>query len=262
VVLILDDSGSMRTPVRPPNSNPMTPPTGTRWSELQNDTMNIVQLVTAVNPNGLDIYFMNRPGARGVRDPNQIYPLFANPPSGATPMISSIRKVYHDYADVAGRVLLIVITDGEPSDGDYSDLKRSLLQMPANFYVSFVECNDNEEEMDYLTGWDLEIPRFHNQEDYGEELNLVRRVMGPNAKFTRANYVQMIVLSPIFPQYAIDIRTAGGKRNPFGGAGGGGGGYMGPAGGYGNAQYGYAATGGAYQGQYRQANSNDCCVLL
>ncbi len=64
------------------------------------------------------------------------------------------------------------------------------LQMrPTNIYLSLVECkleqlnccptaipfdlrrstgNDNEEEMDYLTGWDQLLPRFHNQEDYGE----------------------------------------------------------------------------------------------
>jgi hypothetical protein len=35
-----------------------------------------------------------------------------------------------------------------------------------------------------------------SQEDYPEELNLVRRIQGPNAKFTRANYIQMCLLSP------------------------------------------------------------------
>ncbi len=84
------------------------------------------------------------------------------------------------------------------------------------------------------------------QEDYGEELNLVRRVNGPSTKFTRANYVQMILLSPIYPQaghtnvklylpiqsttclqYAIDMRTRGGKR------------------------------GGGYAG-----NNDGCCVIL
>ena len=41
--------------------------------------------------------------------------------------------------------------------------------------------------------------------------------MGLNVKFTRAHYVQMIVLSPIYPRYAIDIRTRGGRVNPFAG---------------------------------------------
>jgi hypothetical protein len=61
----------------------------------------------------------------------------------------------------------------------------------------------------------LRLPRFHNQEDYGEELRLVRQVNGQNTKFTRENYVQMIMLSPMYPKYAIDMRVLGGKRNPF-----------------------------------------------
>ena len=160
---------------------------------------------------------MNRDGLTGVKDPMQLAPLFAQPPRGGTPMISMFRKMYNLYANEPGRVLLILVTDGEPSDGSYNDLFNVLNNKPANFYVSFVECNDNEEEMDYLTGWDTRLARFHNQEDYGEELRLVRQVQGPATKFTRANYVQMIVLSPIYPQYAIDLRRAGGKLGGYGG---------------------------------------------
>ena len=42
----------------------------------------------------------------------------------------------------------------------------------------------------------------------------MRQVNGPNAKFTRANYVQMIVLSPFFPKYAIDMRRNAGILGP------------------------------------------------
>jgi hypothetical protein len=151
--------------------------------------------------------------------------------------------MYQMYASHP-KVLLILVTDGEPSDGDYNQLFQCLTKLPANMYLSMVECNDNEEEMDYLSGWDTRLPRFHNQEDYGEELNLVRRVNGPNTKFTRANYVQMICLSPMYPKYAIDIRATGGKRNPF--AGGGGGGWSG--GGYDGGGYSGGYDGGGYNG--------------
>lgn len=56
--------------------------------------------------------------------------------------------------------------------------------MPRNVYMSLIECNDNEarvvmhraaasagitapllqEEMNFLTGWDTQLRRFHNQE--------------------------------------------------------------------------------------------------
>eukprot|EP01106_Pelomyxa_sp_JSP_P016562 TRINITY_DN623_c0_g2_i1.p2 TRINITY_DN623_c0_g2~~TRINITY_DN623_c0_g2_i1.p2 ORF type:complete len:151 (+),score=51.66 TRINITY_DN623_c0_g2_i1:100-552(+) len=144
-------------------------------------------------------------------------------------MVAMFRRMFAMYRAEVGRVLLILVTDGEPSDGSYSALFSTLKnERPANFYVSFVECNDNEEEMDYLTGWDTKLQRFHNQEDYGEELRLVRAVQGPTAKFTRSNYVQMIVLSPIFPKYAVDMRTSlgryvvpGARRGESGGESGG-----------------------------------------
>jgi len=102
--------------------------------------------------------------------------------------------------------------------------------------------------MDYLTGWDTRLPRFHNQEDYGEELRLVRQINGPMTKFTRANYMQMIVLSPMYPKYAIDIRRMGGKYNPFTG---------GASGNQYNNQYNANAYGGQqYGGNYRNKNSN------
>ena len=249
VVLLLDDSGSMQNAVRPPGSNPMAPTTTTRWSELAGDTQNIIELVTAAAPQqGVDIHFMNRPGLPGVRDPSQLQPLFNAPPSGGTPMIGLLQRVYSQYSRVQGRVLLILITDGEPSDGEYNDLFRTLNQKPDNFYISMVECNDNEEEMDYLTGWDTQIPRFHNQEDYGEELNLVRRVNGPSTKFTRANYIQMTVMSPIFPKYAIDIRRAGGRGVAFGAVG------IGSAG-WGQGSYQSYQPG--FQGGYQQTYQSD-----
>jgi hypothetical protein len=147
VVLLLDDSGSMSTPVRPPGSSPFAPVTTTRWTELQNDVVGIIQLVTSINPRGVDCYFMNRQGATGVNDVSQVAPLFAAPPEGATPIVGSLQRLFSQYARTAGRVIFVVVTDGEPSDGDFSALFRTIQSMPSNFFLSLVEANDNEEEM-------------------------------------------------------------------------------------------------------------------
>jgi hypothetical protein len=157
VVLLLDDSGSMSTPVRQPGASPFAPVTATRWSELQNDVAAIVQLVTAVNPRGCDCYFMNRAGATGVTDVTQVAPLFACPPEGGTPIVGSLQRLFSQYAGVPGRVLFVVVTDGEPSDGDYTALFRTIQAMPGNFFMSLVEANDNEEEMVRRRG--CELPR-------------------------------------------------------------------------------------------------------
>jgi Mg-chelatase subunit ChlD len=44
------------------------------------------------------------------------------------------------------RVIVVVVTDGEPSDGDPGTLFMLLSRArPAGFCVSLAECNDNEE---------------------------------------------------------------------------------------------------------------------
>jgi hypothetical protein len=249
----------MQTVVRPPGTSPFAPCNVTRWSELQGDVLNILQLVTTVNFKGVDVHFLNRQGAKGIINPVQVAPMFIQPPSGNTPLIQAISNMIQQYRSTRGKVLLIIVTDGEPSDGSYDQLYSVLAGIPNHFYVSMVECNDSEEQMEYLSGWDLSLPRFHNQEDFGEELKLVQRVNGMGTKFTRANYVQMIVLSPIYPKYAIDTRTAGGKRNnPFSvGAAGGSGANTGFTGSQVQAQPNY------YSPTYgTSSNNNGCCAVL
>ena len=52
-------------------------------------------------------------------------PYFGRGPSGRTPLCGSLRKLfdmYQQYMEAGRRVLIIVITDGEPSDGDVTQL--------------------------------------------------------------------------------------------------------------------------------------------
>jgi hypothetical protein len=60
-------------------------------------------------------------------------------------MITALRRLFQQYAAAPSRVLLIFVTDGEPSDGSYNQLFATLQSMPQNIYLSLVECNDNEE---------------------------------------------------------------------------------------------------------------------
>jgi hypothetical protein len=56
VVMLLDDSGSMATRVAPPPGSGAAPGViTTRWAELMNDTADLLQLVMAVCPRGVDI---------------------------------------------------------------------------------------------------------------------------------------------------------------------------------------------------------------
>src|SRR5579863_452899 len=68
VVLLCDDSDSMANPIAEEGTDPFAIKRSTRWLELKKLASAIIQLVTAINSDGMDIYFLNRPPLRGVVD--------------------------------------------------------------------------------------------------------------------------------------------------------------------------------------------------
>ena len=212
IVLLCDDSGSMKSSIIEPGSNKQT----TRWMELKKLAAVLIEFVTAINPNGLDIYFFHRPILRNVIDIAGLQSTFLTDPNGSTPLIGTIRQIYQDKMGLPqGRqLLIIVITDGEPSDGTLGDLFNVLNYKPDNVHVSFAECTDNREQMEYLDRWDGMIQNFDNTDDYREELARVRSLQGPTFKFDYTDYVIKILLATFVRWYFnLDQRNIAGNNN-------------------------------------------------
>lgn len=212
IVLLCDDSGSMDSQISEPNSNKKT----TRWLELKKLASIIIEFVTSINPDGLDIYFLNRPLLRGVTEMTRLQTAFNNPPAGGTPLIGTIARIYRHKKDIPldKNLLIIVITDGEPSDGTNRDLYRVLMNKGSNVHISFVECTDDEETMEYLDQWDNKIPNFDNTDDYREELRKVKRVQGNSFKFDYNDYVIKILLAT-FVKYYFNLDQGNANRRGY-----------------------------------------------
>jgi hypothetical protein len=201
VVLLLDDSGSMGTRVADPMSLPYSR-TGfpTRWSELDMLAHSVIDYVSSTTPSGLDTYFLNRPSLMGVTDHAQIAPAFLTPPRGGTPIIGALRAIFDGYSALAAagqRVLVVVVTDGEPSDGSVMDLFNLLkYRRHPNIHVSLAEMSEDEETMRFLDGWDTLLPNFDNSDDFQLER---RRVLstGRVRKFTYQDFVVKILLGSL-----------------------------------------------------------------
>ena len=213
VVLLLDDSGSMNTSVSDP-LRPAAPPS-TRWAELLRLCGCVVDIVTSTTPAGVDCYFLNRPPVLGVCAPEQVAPAFNySPPQGGTPLIRALQQIFATYgpeAEAGRRVIVVVITDGEPSDGSPEQLFAVLQQQRhQNIHVSIAECNDNEDEMAYLDGWDKRLLNFDNSDDFSMELMRVRAANGPRFRFTYLDYAVKIILGSTMRRYFNEDQALGG----------------------------------------------------
>ena len=127
--------------------------------------------------------------------------------AGSTPLCTKISEIYRNKQQLirqsGKQLLIVVITDGEPSDGSHDDLRREIVNVTANgdCHVSFAECTDEESDMDYLDRWDGQIRNFDNTEDFRDEQRRVRQVNGPNFKFDYSDYVVKILLATFVRWY-------------------------------------------------------------
>lgn len=203
IVLLCDDSDSMTKPIAEEGTDAFAPKRSTRWLELKKLAASIIDFVTAINPDGLDIYFLNRPPITKVTSIAGLQITFGTPPSGKTPLIAAINQIYYDKGTIPANknLLIVVITDGEPTDGSRDDLRRTLINKRDNVHISFAECTDNADDMEYLDQWDGQIRNFDNTDDYREELARVKNVQGSQFKFDFTDYVIKILLATFVRWY-------------------------------------------------------------
>jgi len=212
VVMLVDDSGSMGSKIVEPGAQMnlfSSQNQKTRWMEAQQAAFTLVNMLTAIpNEYGFDVWFLNRGKVLNVSKPSDLEAMFMNPPSGGTPLNSTLNNIFSTYSNLTSNsvhVLLLVLSDGEPSDvnGNINVLINSLNNKPSLFHVSLIECNDNEEEMAFMDSLDGKIFNFHNSDDYRLELSRVKSQQGNNFKYTYTDYIIGAVLSTFIPSYFL-----------------------------------------------------------
>ena len=211
IVLLCDDSGSMLRTITEENGDPFNTNKikTTRWMELKKLAAALIDIITVTNPNGLDLYFLNRGTQKNINDMTGLSSVFSVDPDGSTNISRKLNEIYDNKKNLLinnKQLLIIVITDGEPTDGT-SNPRSNLfnvitnLTKNGNVHVSFAECTDQEEDMEYLDRWDNRIKNFDNTDDYREELRRVKSVNGQNFKFDYTDYVIKILLATFIKSY-------------------------------------------------------------
>lgn len=203
IVMLCDDSSSMQTPIAEEASDPFAQKTSTRWAELKKLAAACINVVTCINPQGLDLYFLNREPVIGVTETSRLVGMFQQLPNGSTPLRRALQDIYAATSSVpdSQQILILVIGDGEDSDASRDQFYQTCCAKRSNVHLSFAECTDDPDDMEWLDEFDNKIPNFDNTDDFRAERERVRQQQGPTFPFTYTHYVIKILLATFVKYY-------------------------------------------------------------
>jgi hypothetical protein len=206
IVIVCDDSGSMANILDQTPGDPFGKKYS-RWDELKHYVSIVTDIAGVLDQNGLDIYFLNRPGMTGVTHSEQVQPLFQERPAGYTPIPRVLNQIFQDKAALIRekKMLLLIATDGQPTNDVGNDATseffNSLKMRSPNVYVSIIACTDDTSSMTYLNEIDKVIPSVDVNDDYLSEKTEVQKAQGPGYAFSLGDYVVKTLLGSIDPVF-------------------------------------------------------------
>jgi hypothetical protein len=209
IVMIIDDSTSMRTPIIDRDQENLSPfdKLPTRWDELKQIVSIVVDLASTLDPDGIDIYFLNRSPLLHVNHSSQLNETFSRLPSGLTPItrvlsyIINLKRAYvHDR-----KLLILIATDGLPTDdngqNDLVGLEKVLRneRHPSTdrIYITFIACTNDLQSVAYLNNFDKKIPYIDVCDDYQSERAEVLAVQGKKFPFSYGDYVAKLLVGSV-----------------------------------------------------------------
>lgn len=177
IVIVCDDSGSMNTLINQHTQR-------TRWNELCDTVKIILQIGVIFDKNGVDVYFLNRDPLHNVKDPQIIEEEFRRRPSGYTPLVPVLDKIFRSALARRGadkKLLVFIATDGEPTDENGEQNVPELENLMTNVrnaettHVSFLLCTDESASVAYLDKWDEKMTNVDVTNNYHKEKQKIRR---------------------------------------------------------------------------------------
>ena len=180
VVMVLDDSGSMSCRVDSGK---------TRWDELKEVVKIAVDVAVALDPDGIDLIFLNRSGADRIQNSDQAKSLFNSGPSGTTPLTKACKDAFSRKTPGKPMICLIA-TDGSPNN--LKSFTQCLRERDPQIYLGILACSDNDKDVGYLNKLDKEIPHLDVLDDYESERKEVRHIT-KFATYSLADHVARLV---------------------------------------------------------------------
>ena len=146
IVVIADDSSSMNTVSDATDiSRPIT-----RWGELRSTLEQLVHLLLVVDhSDGFALKFLNDPSWYQINSAEGLAQVFSAKPQarGLTPLMSNLKLIANGYTGGAfpeGDTIVLVLTDGEPSDCKLPQIQQMLQGRAKNVFMTFMMCTEED----------------------------------------------------------------------------------------------------------------------
>ncbi|UJR31197.1 hypothetical protein I4U23_018702 [Adineta vaga] len=212
IVFICDDSGSMNTPLGDLSGPFDKMPS--RWDELKQTVSIVVDLASVFDPDGVDIYFLNREPIFHVQNSEQLIPIFSIPPAGPTPIVPVFRRVLRDKQhEIEERKLLILLaTDGVPTDNQgHRDIRsfeyvlKHERKPTDRIPVTIIACTDDDDCIGYLNDWDKKIPNLDVVDDYRNEKKEIQGRQGKHFPFSFGDVCKIMFFDKYLERIIFDF---------------------------------------------------------
>ena len=126
-------------------------------------------------------------------------------PYGRTPLNKVTTEIFNNYRNNTKPVLLVIATDGKPTNNNGYPDTRTFQETISNknhdkFYISFLACSDQDEDVGYLNILDKKVPNVDTLDGYLSESKEVKSVQGIKYTYTFGDHISRLLLGPICPQ--------------------------------------------------------------
>lgn len=201
ITVVADDSGSMSTP----SVMPGVPLVKNRWQELQETLRRLLELLLFLgNDGGFELAFLNskRPGDKGpatvwitsAKDLEAVWKWAS--PKGRTPLIHAVEQYTQHYG--SNERIMMVMTDGSPTDGSFKDLRSTLRKKRTGVYVNFVMCTDDDDVVNAYESSIDDVKHVDVHDDYQSEKNQVEQCGG---RLSYNSYLSKCILGARLAKY-------------------------------------------------------------
>ena len=207
IVVIADDSGSMNSV-----SDNLAGGPKTRWQELQQTLRLLATMLLVVeHTEGFWLKFLNDAEWYKITSTAQLEEIFAGKPRarGKTPLLGNLAPVIEGFGRDDRDTLLLILTDGEPSDCEFDELSHLIKSKPDDVFCSFAMCTDEADVVELYNKVVDPIFGCDITDDYAAECREAKRVGNALSPF---QWLAKMLLVKYDKYDALDERKLDGRR--------------------------------------------------